>query len=96
MLFLVALLSVNFQNEPNEGLGKLLAVQPNKPLLVMEYWTGWFDHWGRPHLERDLTPSQLKDNIRDILQMSGSFNLYMFHGQSCSDYQEIIPFDRWN
>ena len=79
-LFFAALLTVNFQNEPNEALNKLLSVQPNKPPLVMEYWTGWFDHWGRPHLERSLSPSQLVVNIGTILQMGGSFNLYMFHG----------------
>lgn len=75
-----ALLTVNFQNDPSEALNKLLLVQPNKPPLVMEYWTGWFDHWGRPHLERTISPSQLVVNIGTVLQMGGSFNLYMFHG----------------
>lgn len=23
--------------------------QPKKPLMVMEYWSGWFDVWGEPH-----------------------------------------------
>ncbi|ESO09774.1 hypothetical protein HELRODRAFT_195009 [Helobdella robusta] len=23
--------------------------QPNKPLFVMEFWSGWFDHWGEKH-----------------------------------------------
>ena len=23
--------------------------QPGKPLMVMEFWTGWFDHWGEKH-----------------------------------------------
>ncbi len=24
-------------------------VQPQKPLMVMEYWSGWFDVWGEHH-----------------------------------------------
>jgi len=23
--------------------------QPDMPLMVMEYWTGWFDHWAEKH-----------------------------------------------
>lgn len=24
-------------------------LKPQKPLLVMEYWSGWFDVWGEAH-----------------------------------------------
>lgn len=76
----VALLTVNFQKDPEDAISKLLVVQPNKPPMVMEYWTGWFDHWNRPHLERDLTVDEISDRIGVILKLGGSFNLYMFHG----------------
>jgi hypothetical protein len=23
--------------------------QPGLPMMVMEYWAGWFDHWGEKH-----------------------------------------------
>ena len=23
--------------------------QPGKPLMVMEFWSGWFDHWAEKH-----------------------------------------------
>jgi hypothetical protein len=49
-------------------------------MMVMELWTGWFDHWGHPHLERDLPAPLLTQTVSTILKMGGSFNLYMFHG----------------
>ena len=27
----------------------LRKVQPGKPHMVMEFWPGWFDHWGEEH-----------------------------------------------
>jgi Glycosyl hydrolases family 35. len=30
-----------------EELRKLSYMQPNKPLMVMEWWTGWFDTWAK-------------------------------------------------
>src|SRR5678815_2749047 len=27
-------------------------VYPDAPLMCSEYWTGWFDQWGRPHETR--------------------------------------------
>ena len=35
----------NFQNSSSAELDKLGELQPNKPLMVAEYWAGWFDHW---------------------------------------------------
>jgi len=29
-------------------------VYPTAPLMCSEYWTGWFDHWGRPHETRSI------------------------------------------
>ena len=46
----------------------------------MEFWTGWFDHWGEPHLERNLQPSEFSQAVKNILAEGGSINLYMFHG----------------
>ncbi|HEX3373229.1 MAG TPA: glycoside hydrolase family 35 protein [Edaphobacter sp.] len=69
----------------NFGLGqhqsqmdKLAAFQPNKPLVVTEYWPGWFDYWGHPHQTRRLE-TQLED-IDYILNRGAGINLYMFHG----------------
>ena len=31
--------------------------QPMEPLMVMEYWSGWFDHWGEIHNTQTLQGS---------------------------------------
>jgi beta-galactosidase len=69
----------------NFGLGqhqsqmdKLAAFQPGKPLVVTEYWPGWFDYWGHPHQTRPLE-TQLED-LDYILNRGDGINLYMFHG----------------
>jgi beta-galactosidase len=69
----------------NFGLGqhqsqmdKLAAFQPGKPLVVTEYWPGWFDYWGHPHQTRRLE-TQLED-LDYILNRGDGINLYMFHG----------------
>ena len=48
--------------------------------MVMEFWTGWFDHWDEPHLERKIDPVRFGQEIRAILREGASINLYMFHG----------------
>jgi len=70
--------TVNFQ-EVGNNLEKLKTIQPNKPMMVTEFWSGWFDHWGQ---EKHSTTT-LKDyekNIRQILDAGASINLYMFTG----------------
>ena len=37
--------TANFQENPEVELLLLKAFQPDKPAMVMEYWSGWFDHW---------------------------------------------------
>ena len=34
--------------------------QPGLPLMVMEYWTGWFDHWGEGH---QVVPTERKPKM---------------------------------
>jgi beta-galactosidase len=58
-------------------MDKLAAFQPGKPLVVTEYWPGWFDYWGHPHQTRRLE-TQLED--LDYILERGGINLYMFHG----------------
>jgi beta-galactosidase len=61
-----------------KGLDQLAAFQPGKPLVVTEYWPGWFDYWGHPHQTRRLE-TQLED-LDYILNRGNGINLYMFHG----------------
>ena len=42
--------TANFgQDEPNldQELWNMTKAQPDKPIYVSEYWTGWFDAWGQ-------------------------------------------------
>jgi beta-galactosidase len=44
----------------------------------MEFWNGWFDHWGEKHHARDA--SDVADVLDRMLAMGASVNFYMFHG----------------
>lgn len=57
---------------------KLKEVRPESPLMCSEYWSGWFDHWGRKHETRD--GKVMVDGLRDMLDRGISFSLYMTHG----------------
>lgn len=72
------LYTANFQRDAKMELDLLIQYQPNKPLMVMEYWTGWFDHWTETHHTRD--NDEFRNVLEDILKYSASVNFYMFHG----------------
>ncbi|GGA26474.1 glycoside hydrolase family 35 protein [Paenibacillus physcomitrellae] len=72
------LATVNFGSHPKEAFAKLHEYQPEGPLMVMEFWNGWFDHWMEEHHTR--TADDTAQTIADILESGASFNLYMFHG----------------
>lgn len=57
---------------------KLKEVRPNAPLMCSEFWSGWFDHWGRKHETRDA--ETMVSGIKDMLDRRISFSLYMAHG----------------
>lgn len=45
------LMTANFQFNPKWNLDRLQEQQPDRPTMVMEFWSGWFDHWFEPHNE---------------------------------------------
>lgn len=67
-----------------------------KPLMCMEFWCGWFDHWGcGGHAHTDAA-SSAKD-FAEILDR-GHVNIYMFHGgtsfgwmNGANDYDKLTP-----
>ncbi|XP_065896508.1 beta-galactosidase-1-like protein 2 isoform X3 [Dysidea avara] len=73
------ILMINFQSNPDKSLAALQKFQPGRPMMVMEYWTGWFRHWNEPRPERSLSPQEAADGLKTILSMKSSVNLYMFH-----------------
>ena len=55
--------TVNFGSSPKEAFAKLKEYQPDKPLVCMEYWNGWYDQWGEEHRTRPLK-RQLQFSMR--------------------------------
>ncbi|MGM1029055.1 MAG: beta-galactosidase [Actinomycetota bacterium] len=70
----------SFGSRIDERLATLREHQPTGPLMCMEFWCGWFDHWGEQH---HTTP--FADSARDLdalLAAGASVNIYMVHGGS--------------
>uniref|UniRef100_A0A3B5L2K6 Beta-galactosidase n=1 Tax=Xiphophorus couchianus TaxID=32473 RepID=A0A3B5L2K6_9TELE len=73
-----ALETINFQRLDINEIKYLDEIQPQKPKMVMEYWSGWFDLWGGLH---HVFPAEdMVSVVREILKLDMSINLYMFHG----------------
>ncbi|XP_030746583.1 beta-galactosidase-1-like protein 3 [Sitophilus oryzae] len=72
------LMTGNFDSDAQTNLDTLKSLQPNKPIMVMEYWSGWFDYWGQQHQNK--TADQFKEVYEAILSYPASVNMYMFIG----------------
>jgi beta-galactosidase len=57
---------------------KYKEIYPKAPLMCSEYWTGWFDYWGRAHETRSI--SSFIGSLKDMMDRKISFSLYMAHG----------------
>ena len=72
-------MTANFNENPVKHLEDL-AHNQKKPLYVAEYWSGWFTHWGDPHMAK-MDSKVFASYYEDIiLKMNSSVNIYMFHG----------------
>ncbi|GAB3264788.1 glycoside hydrolase family 35 protein [Nocardioides dilutus] len=68
----------SFGSDSVNRLRTLRAHQPTGPLMCMEFWDGWFDHWGGIH---HTTPvEQAAAELDALLAAGASVNIYMFHG----------------
>jgi beta-galactosidase len=72
------LATANFGSRPQEAFAELAEFQPDAPLVCMEFWNGWFDHFGDPHHVR--AAADAADALDGILAAGGSVNIYMGHG----------------
>lgn len=70
--------TVNFGSGAPNAFAKLRDYQPDGPLACMEFWNGWFDHWGEEHHAR--APEDAAAALDEILATGASVNLYMAHG----------------
>ena len=72
--------TMNFGTGANidQQFKKLKELRPDSPLMCSEFWSGWFDNWGRKHETRDA--KAMVDGLREMLEKNISFSLYMTHG----------------
>lgn len=72
------LAAVNFNFNPLQSLTDLKNFQPGKPLMVAEFWPGWFDQWGKIH--HRMHANDFTQKVDTILSKNASVNFYMFVG----------------
>ncbi|MFE1775286.1 beta-galactosidase [Streptomyces sp. NPDC059008] len=72
------LATVNFGSGAREAFAALRRRQPDGPLMCMEFWCGWFAHWGRAEVPR--APKDAAAALREVLECGASVNIYMAHG----------------
>ncbi|WP_051970206.1 glycoside hydrolase family 35 protein [Kitasatospora azatica] len=70
--------TANFGDRAGESFELLRGYAPDAPPVCMEFWNGWFDHWGAPHHTRDAADAAKV--LDEMLAAGGSVNLYMAHG----------------
>ncbi len=70
---------INFgPGDAQSSFATLKQLRPNSPMMVGEYWDGWFDHWGESHVADD--PDQQAKDLDWMLRQGYSVSMYMFHG----------------
>jgi beta-galactosidase len=68
----------SFGSRITERLATLREHQPTGPLMCMEFWCGWFDHWGEKHHTTAFADSAA--DLDELLSAGASVNIYMVHG----------------
>lgn len=66
--YFTVLQTANFKQDGHAQLNTLKQIQPSKPAMVMEFWTGWFDHWDEPiHNTWDPVGKYLRVSMRNVI-----------------------------
>jgi beta-galactosidase len=73
-----ALATVNFGSRTLDVLEMAADELPDQPIMCMEFWNGWFDHWSEPHHTRPAADAA--DELAIMLDNGMSVNFYMAHG----------------
>ncbi|BCJ99843.1 glycoside hydrolase family 35 protein [Anaerocolumna chitinilytica] len=86
----------NFGSGMKEQFEVLRQYTDRGPLMCMEFWVGWFDHWGNGGHKT----SNLEENCKDLDEglQYGNINIYMFIGgtnfgfmNGSNYYEELTP-----
>ncbi|MBN1971277.1 MAG: beta-galactosidase [Candidatus Delongbacteria bacterium] len=83
--------TINFGSNAKLGFENLHRFQTGMPDMCMEFWNGWFDHWGEKHHTRD--PEDVAIEIDQLLSLGGSVNFYMVHGGTNFGFMNGANFD---
>ena len=71
--------TVNFGSRAQDNFERLKKRQKaNEPLFCMEFWNGWFWHWGEECHRR--SAEDAARSLDEILEQGASVCIYMFHG----------------
>ena len=70
--------TANFGSRGAEKFAEFKGNIGDWPLMCMEFWVGWFDHWGDEEHHVVGIEEHAKD-LEDMLER-GHVNIYMFHG----------------
>ncbi|MFT4260324.1 MAG: beta-galactosidase [Microbacterium sp.] len=68
----------SFGGRIDERLATLREHQRTGPLMCMEFWCGWFDHWGEKHHTTAAADSAA--DLDRLLAAGASVNIYLVHG----------------
>lgn len=70
--------TLNFGSRADKAFDCLKGIQDDLPRTCMEFWCGWFDHWGEIHHRRN--PRSVAGEIEKLVTSGANLNIYMFHG----------------
>nr|XP_020756568.1 beta-galactosidase-1-like protein 3 isoform X5 [Odocoileus virginianus texanus] len=72
------LATINMKGFKVDSFKHLYKLQSHKPILIMEFWVGWFDTWGSDH--KVMGVNEVEKSVSEFIRFGISFNVYMFHG----------------
>ena len=76
-----AMAAMNFGSRSEEAFRNARRIRPEGPDFCMEFWNGWFDHWGEPHHKHDEAQMEsVAKELESMLSSGANVNFYMFHG----------------
>ncbi|WP_297597634.1 beta-galactosidase family protein [uncultured Cetobacterium sp.] len=83
--------TINYGSKTEEAFEILGNYQSDMPKMVMEFWIGWFDHWGYEHITRE--SKSMLEEFQKMLEGKISVNFYMFHGGSNFGFMSGANYD---
>lgn len=69
---------LTFGSRTEQSMEMLRSYAGDIPLMCVEFWDGWFDHWYEEHHVRSV--ESICQEFEPFLKHDYNFNFYMFHG----------------